>query len=53
MSIFDLSIRERLEKMSKVELIEQRQLVFEERGVYRHLRDSEEKLQALECLTVI
>ncbi|WP_159738260.1 hypothetical protein [Vibrio atypicus] len=50
MSIFELSIRERLEKMSKAELIEQRQLVFEERGVYRHLRDSEEKLQALEVI---
>ncbi|MBS9993470.1 MULTISPECIES: hypothetical protein [Vibrio] len=50
MSIFDLSIRERLEKMSKAELIEQRQLVFEARGVYRHLRDSEEKLQALEFI---
>jgi hypothetical protein len=50
MSIFELSIREKLNQMSKGELIEQRQLVFEERGGYRHLRDSEEKIQVLKLI---
>ncbi|MCC9650241.1 hypothetical protein [Vibrio sp. MA64] len=50
MSIFELSIREKLNQMSKGELIEQRQLVFEERGCYRNLRDSEEKIQVLKLI---
>ncbi|MBS9879766.1 MULTISPECIES: hypothetical protein [Vibrio] len=38
---FELSIREKLDQMSSAKLIEQRQLVIEMQGDYRHLRDSE------------
>ncbi|MEZ8167738.1 MULTISPECIES: hypothetical protein [unclassified Vibrio] len=50
MSIFKLSIREKLDLMSKSQLIEQRQLVLEERGEYHHLRDVEEKLEVLNLI---
>ncbi|WP_199449834.1 hypothetical protein [Vibrio harveyi] len=47
---FELSIREKLDQMSIAKLIEQRQLVIEMQGDYRHLRDSEEQLEVLKLI---
>ncbi|HCG5282810.1 TPA: hypothetical protein NJZ47_000684 [Vibrio parahaemolyticus] len=47
---FELSIREKLAQMSSAKLIEQRQLVIEMQGDYRHLRDSDEQLEVLKLI---